>query len=530
MSLWRENLEKVKEAGIGTIRFGEFAWIKMEPTQGEFDWGWMDRAIDLAAEMGIEVMLGTPTACPPIWLVEAHPDMMPVNREGRRSTFGVRQHRCFNAPAYLERSAAIVREMAERYGQHSNVTSWQIDNELGAEHKTCYCEHCRVAFQSYLEERYGSIDELNRRWGTMFWSQSYQRWDPIPLPMKPATYLPVRNHPSLEFEFARFCSDSIIRFSNMQARILKQHTDRTVMTNQDAFTLGDNLDVYKLFRELDIGAIDLYLQESYEIAFYFDLFRSVAGGEAFWLVEFDAKSPVLLEAMELAGERGCELFSLFAMNPFPWGQEQGGFGLVSITGDPTPNYERLRELKDEPHAPKLAVRKPRVGLFYSFDSSWAYSIAHFNDYQSLESQFSSKLVYPNYVVHTLYRSLFESGVPVQFAFSPEQAAGFDVLIVPWQLIHDSALEHALLRFVSEGGRLVSTPDLFVRNEDNAYFPETTAFYREVLGPEQRRFLPDEEGDACTVQLSSSYGQGEVIFVRRKADQKQWKEIIERYVK
>ena len=157
----------------------EFSWSTLEPRRGALEFGWLDRAVSLLAAHGIEVVLGTPTAAPPGWLIAEHPDILPVDHEGRVFPFGHRRHYCPNNPTYHQESRRIVAALAERYGADERIVAWQIDNEFG---ERCYCPRCEVAFREWLEERYGSLDRLNTSWGTAFWSQTYSSWDHINVP------------------------------------------------------------------------------------------------------------------------------------------------------------------------------------------------------------------------------------------------------------------------------------------------------------------------------------------------------------
>lgn len=180
---WEEDFKVMRALGIRYVRLGEFAWSDLEPSPGAFRWGWLDKVLDLAQGEGLAVVLGTPTATPPKWLVDRYPEILPVDREGRRRNFGGRRHYCFSSPAYREETARIVALLAERYGRHPAVVGFQVDNEFGC-HGTvrCYRPSCREAFQGWLRAKYGTIDALNAAWGTAFWSQTYRDFAEVELP------------------------------------------------------------------------------------------------------------------------------------------------------------------------------------------------------------------------------------------------------------------------------------------------------------------------------------------------------------
>lgn len=508
-----DDFRKMKEAGIRRIRIAEFAWTLMEPQKGQYNWGWLDDSIAMAADFGIEVVLCTPTACPPIWLVEEFPDVLPVDAEGRRTVFGARQHRCYNSPAYREHSFRITKAMAQRYGNHPNVAAWQMDNEFGGEQKKCYCENCRKAFQGYLQEKYQSIEALNERWGNWFWSKLYQRWEQIPVPLKTAADLQMKHDPSLELEFSRFSSDTIVSYSREQAAILRKHAGgRPITTNAFLFRWGDNLNWYELFCQLDAAGIDIYSDKPYEIGFYADVNRSLKS-RPFWVMEYGTGSRNLRQEMELLQGRGCEWMFLFKFNPFPWGQEQGTRDVLTITGKPTHCYETARAWTQRSGAcVEQSIRSSGIGLFYCFDSSWAYSV---EDY----------LKYPKYVIDVVYQSVFDVDRSIQIVFNKEGLKDIDTMILPLQLIYDRELEDALISFVEAGGKLIVTSDLFQKNEDNVYLEGIPRIYQELLGWSENNFVYLEGKDRGVVVSHGAKGFGKAWVVRKDASLDEWKHIV-----
>jgi beta-galactosidase len=517
---WRVHLEKISVAGIKRIRMAEFAWSLMQPTKDTFEWGWLDDSINLASEYGLEVILGTPTACPPIWLVEEYSEVLPINKEGRRTGFGARQHRCYNSPKYLEYTKLIVEKLGERYGKHPNVATWQIDNELGGEQKRCYCDNCRKKFQNFLREKYNTIEELNERWGTQFWSQRYQNWSQIPVPMRFASDMEMKHHPSLELEFSRFSSKAIVDYSNMQAEILRRYTDKPITTNTDTFRFGDNVNIYELFKELDIGGMDIYSSDLHEIGFYSDITRSVKK-DKFWMMEFGTGSPSIYEEMKIIEKAGCEWFLLFTFLPFAAGQEQGIKGLMTITGEPEPNYYVIKQWSDGhkgQHSNNKEFVQPDLGLFYDFDSSWAYW------QEGWTTNIEEKLVYPRYMVHTLYRSLFEENISVQFIFTADKIKEFKTVIVPWQIIHHRELEKALIDFVDQGGNLIVTTNLFRKNTDNVYFRSLPEIYSTTLNWDKKDFINESDTKDIIVHYNE-FGKGKIWVVKKNCSIEEWKKIL-----
>jgi beta-galactosidase len=524
--VWSADFQKMKDAGIGRIRIGEFAWSSLEPEPGEFRWKWLDDAIDLAGEFGIQVVLCTPTAAPPVWLAEHHPETLPVNEVGYRNPFGCRQHRCYNSPAYQKYADIIVTELAKRYGSHPNVVAWQLDNEFGGEQKFCYCEYCEKEFQDFLAREYGTIEELNRRWINAFWSGEYQRFDQIKTPKRYQATLWLKNHPSLELEFCRFSSQSIVNFAHGHYEIIRQHANnQPISTNRSTFAWGDNLDWYSLMEKMDFAGFDLYSDKPYELAFYADFNRSLKQGQS-WLMEYSAHSRNLYKELEMMQSRGVDWLYIFKFKPFPAGQEQGMRSLVTITGEPTDNYHVLKEwtaktqnAKEIPEVKELPA--PEIGLVYDFESSWVYYISKWGDY-------TDRLVYADYILNRVYKSLYRPGTAIRIQSPRHSMEGLNVILLPKQILYHPSLEAALMELIQKGGTAIVTNDLFWKNHDNVYLTELPSFYTEVLKVTDNNFIHADDA-SMPILREVDYGKGKVVMVSQHADESAWSKIIGTYV-
>ena len=214
---------------------------------GTLTFDWLDRAIDTLGAAGLKVVLGTPTATPPRWMIDKHPDMLAVDAEGRARKFGSRRHYCFSHPGYREECRRIATLMGERYGTHPHVHAWQIDNEYACHDTTLsYSDAARHGFRDWLAQRYQSPDALNRAWGNVFWSMDYADWGDIDLPNLTVT----EPNPAHILDFRRYSSDQVIAFNKVQTDALRPLTDRPLIHNYmgrelsfDHFKLGDDLDI-----------------------------------------------------------------------------------------------------------------------------------------------------------------------------------------------------------------------------------------------------------------------------------------------
>uniref|UniRef100_UPI000592C48A beta-galactosidase n=1 Tax=Gorillibacterium massiliense TaxID=1280390 RepID=UPI000592C48A len=206
---WLKDGERMVRAGFRFIRTGEFAWSRFEPVCGTFDFSWMDAALTVFHRLGLKVILCTPTASPMPWISAKHPDSIPVTGEGKPFVPGERRHYCFNNRNYRFYADRITCAMAEHYRDHPAVIGWQIDNELGGEEFVCHCDTCKIRFQKWLRHKYGSLTELNRRWGGVFFSLEFQNWSEIPVPL--SHNLKFFN-PTFRKDYLLFYSDSMKDF------------------------------------------------------------------------------------------------------------------------------------------------------------------------------------------------------------------------------------------------------------------------------------------------------------------------------
>jgi beta-galactosidase len=253
-SMWKDDAARMKALGIDRVRIAEFAWSRIEPSPGEYNWDWLDRAIDVLADAGLKVVMCTPTATPPKWLIDRHPDILPIGADGRARAFGSRRHYDFSSPSYFEASQKICTAVAERYGKHPAVAFWQTDNEFGC-HNTVvsYSPAALQRFRGWLKHRYGTIDALNTAWGTVFWSMEFRGFDEIDLPVATVT----EAHPTHRLDYRRFASDEVARYNRMQTEIIRAHSPQRPVAH-NFMQLFTEFDHYKVAADLDIATWDSY--------------------------------------------------------------------------------------------------------------------------------------------------------------------------------------------------------------------------------------------------------------------------------
>ena len=250
-SYWEEDARRMQECGVNTVRMGEFGWALMEPREGHYDFSLFDRAIETLGRHGIKTIFGTPTAAPPKWLTHKYPEVLDVFETGQPANDQSRRQYCYNSPVYRQFSRKIVEALARHYRDNTNIIGWQIDNEMNNENPECFSESCRTAFRLWLQQKYGTLDELNARWGTVVWSQIYSDWSQIDLPFP----TPAFHNPALMLDYKRFISDSATDYLNDQVEILRRYRPDDFLTHNGAFK---NINYYNFSRALDLHAFDNY--------------------------------------------------------------------------------------------------------------------------------------------------------------------------------------------------------------------------------------------------------------------------------
>ena len=474
-SRWETDARLMAEAGLAVVRIGEFAWVELERSAGTFDFGWLDDAIEILVANELAVMLGTPTAAPPAWLVEAHPEILPRRADGRVHPFGHRRHYCPNQPAMQEASRRIVAALADRYGNDPRVESWQIDNELMGR---CVCDVCRVRFQNWLRERYGSIEALNESWGTAFWSQRYDDFAQIPPPeLGTAAATLFRTHapnPSLALDFRRFTSDSHIAYLRLQVDELRSRgTAQPITTNLMGFKFAE-IDYHRLAAELDVVAWDNYpaLDRSGHwsgSALAADAMRGLKN-KPVWIVEQQVgalgweilhtprRGQMRLHTYQ-AIAHGAELVGYFRWRTARHGTEQHWYGVIDAHGRVGRRYRELAELSKEVDALGDVLADATVvspaALLHDYDSRFALQVQPTNPALAYEE-----------TAQRHYEALRTLGIGVDVISPGADLSSYRLVTAANLYVVDESVVATLRAYVEGGGTLVLAPRAGVKDRSN----------------------------------------------------------------
>jgi beta-galactosidase len=397
--MWAGDAARMVDIGLSRVRIGEFAWSRIEPSPGEFDWGWLDRAVETLHAAGLGIIMGTPTATPPKWLCDQMPDMVAIDAQGRPRKFGSRRHYCFSHIGYRAEAARITQAIADRYGAHPGVIAWQTDNEFGC-HDTVvsFSDSAASGFRIWLAAKYGTVAALNRAWGNVFWSMEYRDFDEIDPPNLTVT----EANPAHWLDYRRFSSDQVVSFNKAQADILRAHSPgRDIVHNFMGFYT--EFDHHAVGRDLDVASWDSYplgfleqfwFSEDEKLAymrqghpdiaaFHHDLYRGCNANRRWWVMEqqpgpvnWARHNPAPLAGMVRlwtleAMAHGAELVSYFRWRQFPQAQEQMHAGLNRPDNVEDAGAKEARiAAQDITAIGSLGPPPKAVALVFDYQSDW----------------------------------------------------------------------------------------------------------------------------------------------------------------
>ena len=503
--VWADDVRLMREAGVNLVSVGVFAWSKLEPTPGRYDFGWLDRSLDLLHSAGIAVDLATPTAAPPPWFLRHHPEAAPVTREGVRLGGGARQSFCPNSPAYAAASAAITEQLARRYADHPALVLWHSHNEYGGANAFCYCRASASAFRAWLRAHYADLDQLNDAWGTTFWSQCYSDWDEI----EPPIIAPTVVNPAQQMDFLRFSSDAHLANFRRERDILHRLCPGVPVTTNFMLANCKNLDYWRWAPEVDVISNDHYLQaerddNEIELAMCADLTRSVAGGRPWLLMEHStgavnwqprniAKEPGELHRNSLAHlARGADGIMFFQWRASRFGAEKFHSAMLPHGGTDTQIWRDVVDLG----ASLGALSELRgsevvadVALLWDWASWWGVE---------LEWRPSADLSFRERQ-EAYYAALWRAHHTVDFAHPEATLDRYRLVVAPSSYLLTPAAAENLRRYVAGGGTLLVSYFSGIVDANDAVYPGAyPGALRDLLGLTVEEFQPLREGQAVAL--------------------------------
>ena len=464
-SRWEADLVLMQQAGIHMVRVGEFAWSRMEPSEGQYDLDWLDRAISAAAKHGIYSVVGTPTAAPPAWLTRKYPETLREDENGRRAEHGNREQYNFANPKYRELARKIAEQMAKRFGHNPYVLGWQIDNEYEMQSLDA---GTKAQFQNWLKARYGTLDKLNDAWTTQYWSEAYADWSQIPIQTG-------YGNPGLLLAWMRFVSDTWRGYQKNQLEVIRANCDARQFITTNTMGWFDGYDHYTVEQDLDIAAWDDYVGQG-----HLDESKNGAADDLtrgfkrknFWIMETQPgsvnwapinnsldKGEVRAMAWHNVGH-GADAVSYWQWRSALNGQEEYHGTLLGADGTPVPLYPEVQQLGAEfakaGHVLAGTSPKSEVAILHSYDSRWAIQWQkHNNEYDPVKALLS------------YYGPLHAISQSIDVIPPTDPLTQYKLVVAPGLNVLSGVAAKNLIDYVRQGGHLVLGQRSAMKDDDNA---------------------------------------------------------------
>ncbi len=477
---WDRDVELMLSAGVNVVRMGEFIWGLCEPEEGKYDFGWLKRAMDTLGKAGIKVVLATPTAAPPIWLTQKHPEILPIDERGLTKHEGTRRAVCLNSDVYWDYSKRIVENLAKAVGRHPQLIAWQIDNGLGGNFtEACFNEDTRREWRLWLEAKYETISRMNELMGSRHWGQVVTKWDQVPMPMM----APAAHNPALVLDWCRFCSQTIVAFVKMQADLLHELTPNCPVTTNLRPLLHrfDHFDLAEAIDFVSIESTSVLKAKSAELACEIDMLRSLKksgirapdGDKGFWVMEQKAGNVTWQDVNSLVRPGVLRMFTYQLVSRgatailfFRWRQPR--FGTEKFHGAVQPHkasnsgriYKEVAQLGDEMKLLAPSLRGTHVQaetcILYSHDNDWALQQPNQpNKHFSLREH-----------IQLFYNALHDRNIAVDFARPAEDLTRYKLVFAPSLHLLSGGEADRLKLYVQNGGTLVATFNTGLVDEHN----------------------------------------------------------------
>jgi len=501
---WEEDLRLMEAANLKVVRIAEFAWSRMEPSEGHYDFDWLERAINLAAKHHIISVVGTPTATPPAWLTQKYPDTLRVDEHGERAIHGNRAHASSTSPRYREFCRRIAGQMAIRFGHNPNVVGWQIDNEYGYALMS-YDDVTRKQFQDWLQAKYKTLDNLNARWTTAYWSQTYDNWTQIPIPIG-------GHNPGLMLEWKRFVGYTWTSYQQNQIDVIRKHADARQFFTGNFMGFFDGFDHYPITEPLTFASWDDYVGTGHVDPAGNGLAHDLTRGfkrQNFWVMETQpgAVNWSSLNNFLNRGEARARAWQAIGhgaddVNYWQWrsalnGQEEIHGVLVGPDGTPVPFLDEVtqtaREFAQVESNFRDTVPVSQVALLYSYDSHWAIQFQkHTEKYDDIG------------LLKSYYRELRQLSQSVDVISPYAPLDGYKLVAAPSLNVLPKDLADHLIEYVRNGGHLVLGPRSGMKDEFNALLTQRQpGFLVDALGARVEQYYALEKD----FPVSGGWGNG-----------------------
>lgn len=466
-----EDYRLMRLAGCNAFSVGIFAWTAYESSEGVYTFDWLDRTMDGLAEQGSKVFLATPSGGKPNWMARKYPEIRRVNADGLRDPQRRRHNHCASSPIYREKLAAINERLAERYAAHPALGGWHISNEYSG---CCYCELCIAKFQVWLEERYGSLEQLNRAWWTEFWSHRYTDFAEID-PRDECI-------DGLVLDWKRFTTWLTADFMRAEITAVRKHSDLPATTNFMGFYSG--LNYYRLAEVCDFISDDNYptwhaadkthlLQR---VAMVHDQHRSMKQ-KPFVLIESTPSTANWHGCVhqKRSGQHRLQMLQAIAHGAdgamyFQWRKGQGAvekFHGAVVDHEGSENSRTFRGVAEvgdvfqKINGVRGSHVQAKAAIIFDWEVLWALE-ASVGPISKDAKRYSE-------VCRDFHAPLWASSITVDVVESTADFSGYDLLIAPQLYMLKPGVADGLKGFVERGGTLLMTTLSGIVNESNLCF-------------------------------------------------------------
>lgn len=484
----KQDMDYMKKAGINTVTMGMFAWSFLEPEEGRYDLGWLKERVDELYHNGIYTIMGTPSGARPKWLSDKYPEVLRVDDTGRRQLFSGRHNHCFTSPVYREKVKKINKKLAEEFASHPGVVMWHISNEYGGE---CHCSLCQKAFRLWLKKKYDSIEDLNRRWCTAFWSHIYQSFDQIE---SPSSIGETMVH-GLNLDWKRFVTDQTADFASWEVEALREEgAEQPTVVNLMYDYKG--LNYHKLSCAVDVVSWDSYplwhkereILTARDNGLQHDFMRSLkmkpfllmesSPSATNWQGVSKLKKPGLLKLAGLqAVAHGSDSVLYFQIRQSRGSSEKfHGAVIDHYGGDDTRVFQEVkavgRELELLREIAGTGVRS-KAAVIYDVENRWALE-----DAQGPRN----KGLFYHEACTKIYSAIRKTGINVDVITMDENLEKYDLVVAPMLYLFQKGMEQKIMRYVEDGGCFLTTYwSGIVDASDRCFLGGVPYGLKEVLG-------------------------------------------------
>lgn len=483
-----KDLDMLEESGCNVVSLGIFSWSTLEPEEGVFHFDWLEDIINKLYERGISVILATPSASRPKWLADKYPEVLRVDAERKRALYGFRHNHCYTSPVYREKTAIINRKLAERFGNHPAVILWHISNEFGGE---CHCPLCQEAFRNWLKEKYKTIENLNDRWSTTFWSHTYNSFEQIE---SPSPIGETQLH-ALNLDWKRFVTHQTADFIHHEIQAVRDGGSE-LPTTANLMYYFDGLNYFELAKEIDVVSWDTYptwhkqdvIETAYENGMCHDLMRSLKKKPFFqmescptstnWQSVSKLKKPGVLFSQSMqAIAHGGEGSLYFQIRQSRGASEKFHGAIIDhYGGNDTRVFREVskvgKTLKDISVLAGSEV-KSQAAILYDWDSQWAMEDSQGPRNKGLHYR-EAQLKY--------YRGFRKLGLNVDLVDMTCDLSGYKIFAAPMCYMFRNGFEEKVRKFVEDGGIFIATYwSGIVDDTDRCYLGGVPYGLMDVLG-------------------------------------------------